>query len=202
MADLTSAFKSELFRPVVTLVIPGAIAAGPYMAVAVRVTTGVQEFLESHSGLAWVCGLGVAVAAGLILENIGSRLEASFIDDWLEHKLPGSRATWREYLSLKMTDEFVGQRYLRTVLLRMKFELSMAPAVAIAGLGLGWLQAVAPWGAVLGPVGPILAGGVIAAWFLVEAFSSARVLADTRKLLVIAASPILAKEPTEPERAF
>ncbi len=93
------------------------------------------------------------------------------------------RETWEAYLGLTLRDEIVGQRYLRTVLLRMKFELAMVPALAGGVAGLLWLNAVQHfwpfheawlWG-----------GGVaLIAYFAWESFDSARLMGATRLIVV------------------
>jgi hypothetical protein len=182
--DFTSAFKSELFRPLVTLFIPGAVAAAPYFLLAGYYSAGTQKFWDEHPSTTVAVVLGCIVAAGLVLENWGSRLETLW--DRLLNKNNEHRETWDAYLGLTLRDEIVGQRYLRTVLLRMKFELAMVPALAGGVGGLLWLNRVQPfwpfrerwlW----------IGGATLIVYFAWESFDSARLMGATRRIVVRAA---------------
>src|SRR5207245_3973826 len=81
------------------------------------------------------------IAIGLILENLGGRIEAVW-DKFINRNNNGHKDKLEAYLRLKVESEFVGQRYLRTVLVRMKFELAMLPALVSFAFGLIWLQSL------------------------------------------------------------
>src|ERR1700733_7814336 len=71
------------------------------------------------------------IAAGLLVEDIGSRIESRFLDKRLGTQ-PGFSThsdEWNQYLRLVFKAEPVGQRYLRAILLRFKFELGTAIAL-------------------------------------------------------------------------
>ena len=75
--DITSPFKSEIFRPLVTLVIPGAVALAPYILVVAYYFPEVVIFWNEHPS-AFVAILVVSVVTtGLILENLGRRLSGT-----------------------------------------------------------------------------------------------------------------------------
>jgi len=79
-----------------------------------------------------------SVAAGLFVEDVGSRIESQYFDKRIE-KLPKYSAhssEWNQYLRLTFKIEPVGQRYLRSVMLRFKFELGTAVALLSSGIGL------------------------------------------------------------------
>src|SRR5205814_9122240 len=96
---------------------------------------------------------------GLVLEDIGARIEFIW-DCWLDHwaatlrsswgKEPKKRyhtahahlCDWDKYLQLDVRDEIIGERYLLTIVMRMKFELAMLPSLVLATLGLVWLQVI------------------------------------------------------------
>jgi hypothetical protein len=139
--DLISGFKSELFRPLVTLVVPGAVALAPHILVTGYYFPQVPLFWNEHPS-AFVAIVVIAViATGLILENIGGRIEAGW-DRCLNRHGSGHIDKWTKYLRLKVESEFIGQRYLRTVLVRLKFELAMLPALVFFAGGLIWLQSL------------------------------------------------------------
>jgi len=129
--DFISAFKSELFRPLVTLLIPGVIAGGPYFVLVGQLVPPLRAFGSRHPSVATAIVIATITAIGLVLENWGSRVE-TFWDDCLARKDATHKSTWDRYLQLRLKDEIIGQRYLRTFLVRMKFELAMVPASSCA----------------------------------------------------------------------
>jgi hypothetical protein len=191
--DLLDAFKSEVFRPLVTLIVPGAIALAPYPVVLGYYVPKVPSFWEDHpSGFVAILIVCI-IAAGLILENLGAFIESSFWDKRMARKDDTHQGTWDEYLKLELKDEIVGQRYLRTFLVRMKFELSMVPALLSLWFGLLWmnrLYKVWPfWGFIL-VTGFLF---ILAGYLLLESYLSAKNLARTRKLIVEAVKDKLSK---------
>lgn len=184
--DLSSAFKSEVFRPLVTLFIPGGVAAGPYFLLAGYYVPATRAFWDDHPSTTVAIVVGCILAAGLVVENWGSRIEDLW--DGLLNRDGEHRETWNAYLGLTLRDEIVGQRYMRTLLMRMKFELAMVPALVCGVGGLLWLNRVEPfwpfrerwlW----------LAGSVLVVYFAWESFDSARLMAATRRIVVRAARP-------------
>ncbi len=199
--DILDAFKSEVFRPLVTLIVPGAIAIAPYPIVTGHYVPKVQLFWNEHSS-GFVAILIVSViASGLILENLGSRIESRFWDKRIKNHDESHYATWDEYLKLETNDEIIGQRYLRTILVRLKFELSMIPALIFLWLGLLWVNCLyhvwSLWGFALVTVFVFALNGYL--WF--ESYSSAKNIARIRKLMVEAVKEKFARTPApKPER--
>jgi hypothetical protein len=79
-----------------------------------------------------------SIAVGLLVEDIGSRIESRWFDKHLSGK-PGFSShddEWNQYLRLTFSIEPVGQRYLRTILLRFKFEVGTAIALLLSCPGL------------------------------------------------------------------
>lgn len=139
--DIVSAFKSELFRPIVTIVVPGFVALSPYLFVADYYNPQILQFWESSPSAFIGILLMLVLAAGLILEDIGSRIEGTIWDSVMSRKHKEYMTTWDTYLKLCTKDDIIGQRYLRTILMRLKFELSMGPALLISLGGLIWCNA-------------------------------------------------------------
>lgn len=73
--DFISAFKSELFRPLVKLFIPGAVASGPYLLLVGHYGVNARKFWEEHPSTTGAVVLGCIIAVDLVLENWGLRLE-------------------------------------------------------------------------------------------------------------------------------
>jgi hypothetical protein len=199
--DILDAFKSEVFLPLVTLIVPGAIAIAPYPIVTGHYVPKVQLFWNEHSS-GFVAILVVSViASGLILENIGSLIESHLWDRKIGNQDKTHSATWNSYLKLETSDEIVGQRYLRTIPVRLKFELSMIPALLFLWLGLLWVNCLyhmwSLWGFALVTVFVFALNGYL--WF--ESYSSAKNIALIRKLMVEAVKEKFARTPMpKPER--
>lgn len=182
--DVTSAFKSEVFRPLTTVVIPGAVAVAPFVILVGYYVPVTFEFWDDHPAAVVSIITVAAIAAGLILDNIGTHIESQLFDEWLEKCRTGHKANWRTYLGLELKDELVGQRYLRGRVERLKFELSMGPALIIFAIGLTWLQIIYgiwrwPGFAVLFAL--LTASGLA---MLYEAYKTACVLSDTRAVII------------------
>lgn len=135
--DLLSFIKNEFFRPIATLVIPGSIAFSTWSILAVKLNPGLLEISKSGNGLLVTIFIGLSLAVGMLLEDLGSKIEVIF-DKKLYKLDPLAKKRWSDYLKLELKDELVGQRYLRTLLIRLKFELSMFPAILSCYAGL-WI---------------------------------------------------------------
>lgn len=185
--DLISGLKSELFRPLVTLAIPGSIATAPFVLLALGRVTELAAFRDTQPSMFVVILAMTVLAVGLVLEDVGARVETLW--DWrLKRKNAAFDAEWHAYLALSTQDEIVGQRYLRSVVTRMKFELATGPALLAHVVGLNWanvrlgfLTLSQIWIASLGLL-------VLSAYLLFESYSSASVLMKVRRDIVGASS--------------
>lgn len=130
--DPVSGLKGELFRPLVTVLLPGLVAASPFMVIAVHRFPELAKIQGSPVATGAMI-LFIGTLSGMLMEDLGSQVE-TFIW-WLFLKTPKRDREWEAYLRLKTKDEFVGQRYLDSVQLRLKFELNMIPAVLAVALG-------------------------------------------------------------------
>jgi hypothetical protein len=182
--DFISAFKSELFRPLATLVVPGGVAVGPYVLVAGYYFPGVAFFWRDHPSAFVAIIVICIVAVGLIVEDLGAFIERDFWDSKLAKDNEDHSDHWELYLQLRLNDEIVGQRYLRTLLTRMKFELAMVPAFFFFWCGLLWLNRLySLWR----PSRFALLSGVVLVltiYLLLESFRSASVMSQTRTLII------------------
>jgi hypothetical protein len=131
MKELFAGFATDVFRPVVTLLIPGFWALTPWIIGLFLHYQIDWKFACDHreaSGLVFVVA---ATAVGMVLENLGARLEECFYN-----RQKNDRCNWYAYLTLAPEREPIGLRYIRTLVLRMKFELSMGIAGLIVLLGI------------------------------------------------------------------
>lgn len=181
--DLSSAFKSEVFRPLVTLVVPGATASAPYVLLARAKHPAIGVFWNDHTTAALLIIAIAAIALGHILETLGSRIEARW--DARLDKISGKhRGEWYRYLRLTLVAEPIGQRYLRTVTLALKFELAMIVALPVMYVGVLWLETEMDLWTTAGLVWLGIGVLVLCLYLLYESFSSAQVLARVRRELV------------------
>lgn len=182
--DLAAPLRPEVLRPVVTLVVPGTIASGPFVLLLGSYVSPVAEFWGLHTSAFTVLLVLTVLAAGFILDDTGTVVEKFWIDKWLENRRSTHRSDWNDYLKLQLEDEIVGQRYLRNKFTQLKFELSMCQSLFVFWLGLFWLQIrVGIWSS----IGFVLASALLvvgAIGFLFASRLTACVLSETRALIL------------------
>jgi|SRR5579884_2556607 len=140
--NVESTLKDEFFRPIAITIIPGALATGPFTLIAEHYVHQIAPFRDAHPN-AFVAILAIVViAAGFICEDIGSEIEVGVLDPWLKKHDFGFESRWNDYLRATPDERNVGRKYLRNLMLRFKFELSMIPAIFALLFGLTWLNFV------------------------------------------------------------
>jgi hypothetical protein len=183
--ELASTFKSEIFRPIVTVLIPGTIAAFPYLLLAAHSFPALADYRDNHEIPYYAIVFLVVVAVGFLLEDVGARIEAHWIDGLLKRRHhPDLYEIWFEYLSRTFEKEPVGQRYLRSILLRMKFELSCSVALPVFFVGLQWLNRERN---LFSPCSLVVIGIACLAlcvYLVFEAYRSGDLLANIRRVLL------------------
>jgi len=122
----------------------------------------------------------VVITCGLIAENFGSRIEFLF-DKRLAKKENHERhrEEWFKYLQLAFKCEPVGQRYIRTLVLHLKFELGMAVASPVLAIGVMFLRAS---DALRG--GVFVGAFILSGYFLFEASETHCALSEVRHELL------------------
>ncbi len=191
MKDIFSAFGSEVFRPLVTIVIPGAMAITVWFIALLQKFARLRAIADAnHTETIFLLTLA-SIAVGLLVEDFGSRIEKRF-DEWLVAK-PGfalHRDEWKSYWRVVFKAEPIGQRYLNTILLRFKFELGTAIALLFAATGL--LFTTLSLCSALAGMGVAL----LAAYLLMEeGRSSHRLLSEIRHEILKGAIPYPADAP-------
>ena len=143
MKEFTATFHSEVFRPVVSLVVPGFFAVATISVAAWQRFQIVPPLVDGHPATAGVIVFIAILTAGLTLEDLGARLEGLF-DDWLcEVKgYERHKEDWHDYLRLAFDKEPIGHRYLRSLVLRLKFELGMTFALVCFAVGGFFIEGV------------------------------------------------------------
>ena len=193
MKEIFSAFGSEVFRPLATILVPGALAISSWFVVLVLRFQALQKLIaENHTETAIILALA-CISAGLLLEDIGARVESKIFDPLLKKKtgFAGHSEEWNRYLRLAFKTEPVGQRYLRSIMLRFKFETGAGFALLLAGVGL-FHTGIAFSTALLGFLG--CCG--VAAYLLYEARCSHQLLSETRREILKGA---ISYPPSSPE---
>src|SRR5882672_3812996 len=132
MPNFFSAFTSEVFRPLVTLLIPGASAISTWFVGLVWQFHDLQTLVHNnHAEVGLVLVLAMTFV-GLVIEDMGARVETQW--DARTDKRNGSHVDdWYAYLRTAFKADSIGRRYVRTLVLRLKFELGIAFAMLSAG---------------------------------------------------------------------
>lgn len=143
-ADKLTSLNLSLDRVIIQLIIPGLIAISPYFIIFLNYHTDTRHYLFTNVTITIGVLAILAIIAGLFLENFGGRIEVMWFDKINAKVDPNHQATWEKFLQLSYTAEPVGQRYLRNIVLRMKFELSMGMAIVLMWGGNIWLDRIAP----------------------------------------------------------
>ncbi len=175
--ELTATFHSEVFRPIVMLVVPGFYASSSATVSLFQRFPTPRTLIDKYPGAATVVYLLIILAVGLIMEEIGARLEIHF--DRRVAKCVGYERhseEWFDYLRIAFDKEPVGHRYLRTLVLRLKFELGMTVATVPFAAGVLSLQTVWVWRLIVF-VGSI----VIGTYLFYEAKCSNKALSELRR---------------------
>lgn len=176
-------FRREIFRPVMTLLVPGATALAPYMLILLASYPPLSAFLDKSPTSVLVVALLIGVALGLIIEDIGSCIEKGW-DSLLEKETGRHKSDWKAYLRLTLDSDSVAIEYMNDILLSLKFELGFSLALLIAWPGLWWYDSLFD---VFSKVSFVIASILIfllAGYLLWESFSSAKLLGETRALLL------------------
>lgn len=184
--DFLSSLRSEILRPLVTLLIPGVIAGAPWWGVLFSWFPSAYNFFSRQPSAAWSIILGSSLAAGLILEDLGSQLEAKVLDRILDRQTNKRHLIeWNDYLMSNHDGQSNAEHGLSRLMLRFKFELSMVPAALACSIGLVVLQQRT---SLLGARwwGFVVASGVVALYFLFESYESSQLLAKTRRTILAA----------------
>lgn len=181
MPNFFSAFTSEVFRPLVTLLIPGAIAISTWFIALLWHFEGLRDLVYKNHGETGLVLLLAMICAGLVLEDIGAHVE-TFLDK-RKDKADGKHSdNWNKYLRTAFKADPIGRRYIRALVLRLKFELGTAFAALNAGFGLVWLSYLGLGFRIVFVCGLLCA--LFAALLLIEACSTHQALADNRANLL------------------
>jgi hypothetical protein len=182
--DISTEFTSTVFRPTIVFLIPGIVAATPYVVVALIFQPGLHDLAKEHITVSSVLVLLIAIAAGFVVEVFGSRYEESVIDKKLFKNDKDHWKDWYSYLRCAFENPPIGQGHIRNLVVHLKFQLNFAMALVLAWFGAVWvfcLNEMANGYAML-----ILSIIILplAIFLLYEAYYTAEHLAKLRKCLL------------------
>lgn len=120
--DISNAFKENAFRALVITFIPGAFSIAPYIVFAYINYDQFNHLINNNlTGFAIVYSI-IAIASGMILEDLGSRVEA--VMGKMKSKNDARYDTeWYSYLCTYYEQKPIIFNYLNGVVMRMKLEL-------------------------------------------------------------------------------
>ena len=126
-------------RFMVQILTPGFVAVLPYSILFLKYKGLYHTGFLSNTTITVLVFLFFIILIGMLLENFGSRIEVWILDKNSVLYFPSGDfdKNWNKYLMLNFGEiEPNGQDYLRSILLRMKFELSMGIAMLLLASGL------------------------------------------------------------------
>jgi hypothetical protein len=182
MPNFFSAFTNDVFRPLATLLIPGAIGISTWFVALILHFPALKDLVTQNHAESGFLLLFAAIFAGMVFEDFGARYEVQ-LDKWADGRTDGDHSkNWNKYLQTAFKADPIGRRYARAKVLQLKFELGTAFGMICGGLGLVWLA----W---LGlSTCAVLIFGLFclsfAAWGFVEAKETHKVLSKTRAALL------------------
>jgi hypothetical protein len=132
--DPTTTVRSDVLPGVGSLLIPGTVAAAPWIALAWGDPHPLKKFVDANQAIATVSGVFLIVAVGLLIESIGTFVESRVVDRATTNADVTER--WYKYLKIAWVREPIGQRYLRRTLAMFKFELNLLVAAAPTTVGI------------------------------------------------------------------
>jgi len=182
MPNFFSAFASEVFRPIVTLLIPGAIGISTWFIALLWSFPDLKDLVSKNHAEAGLVLLLAMIFAGLVLEDFGARWEKRLDDQANKQTDQLHLSQWYQYLRTAFRADPTGRGYLRALVLRLKFELGTAFAMVSAALGGIWLALVGlGWKAAM--VTELVCIAFVM-WSLWEACETHQLLAQTRAELL------------------
>lgn len=186
-------------KTLLTYVIPGIIGLPIWVFIICDNSQWVANNLKDNQGILITLLFLAALFLGVIFDNIASSIERKFLDKSnvkkieREEKITFDRAKekydeiWSEFLQLRYSEQEgvpVGHRYLRNILIRMKFELCSMIGILSSFVGLLVLGGIKGYTDYLFWVLVIVCPLILMYYLAKEAELSSEILAETRELLV------------------
>jgi hypothetical protein len=182
MQNFFSAFTTDVFRPLATLLIPGALGISTWFIALIWRFPKLERLAAQNRSEAALILFLATVFAGMVFEDFGARWEVQ-LDRWADARTNDQHtANWSRYLQTAFEADPIGRRYARTLVLRLKFELGIAISMISASLGIIWLALLGlQWRMVI--VSELICMAFVS-WGLLEAKATHKVLSKTRAVLL------------------
>lgn len=182
MPNFFSAFTTDVFRPLATLLIPGAIGISTWFLGLLWQFPSLEDMVARNHTETGFALLFAMVFAGMVLEDFGARWEKR-LDRWADQRTDSKHSeNWLAYLQTSFQSDPVGRRYARTLVLRLKFELGIGVAAISAALGLIWLAVLGLKGSIF--VVSLLVCLAFSGWGLIESKATHKLLSQTRATIL------------------
>jgi hypothetical protein len=172
MKDFFSAFSSDFFWPLATLLLPGMLALTPGAIAILWIYPSNAAFVQANQIEVGLVFITVATFIGLVLEDIGARLELIFFD----LAKNSSWEDWYDYLKSSDSERLIAHKYIHTFVLRLKFELGCISATPFVIFGI-WFW---PIGLCSKAISTLIVSFLVS-YLSFEAFSGVEMLSDIRK---------------------
>ncbi len=127
-----SVFDTNTTHLLLVIVVPGLLVALPWAYILGLWFAPLTRLSRDKPQWFVLAVILAALPTGMVLEDLGATMEVYAFDQW-QPDAKQHAENWWLYLRTAYSHEPVGERYLRTVVLRFKFELSFIPALLIAG---------------------------------------------------------------------
>ena len=175
-------------RVIIQVIIPGMLFNLPYAVLFLEKYPETKQFFIINPTIMLTAYSVSSLITGMLIENFGSLIEARFYDRINDREFKNYNDIWNKFLLLVYEgNEPIGHRYLRNIVLRMKFELSIG--IALIFLSLGFVILDFHINLVHSKLTKLILFYLIpisiSIYLLVfEAYNSSKVLARTREMLV------------------
>lgn len=174
-------------RVLIQLIIPGLLACFPFLLLFFELQPDILAFFQSNSTLMATFVILLSLISGIILENFGSRIEVHYYDEKQLKMDDEYLDVWDKFLQLAYDKEPIGHRYIRNILFRMKFELSVGVSLVFMTIGLGiYNYTHVIFSNLLLNILVVYVLPIMGTLYLIfiEGWQSSKILHATRKLLV------------------
>lgn len=127
--DKLTSLNLSFDRILIQIIVPGLTAIFPYFLLFLNHHPKAKDYFYNNQSVTITAITLISLIAGMLLENFGGRFEVCYLDWRIQKRNSDFDVIWNKYLSISYKDEPIGQRYLRNILLRLKFEISMGIAM-------------------------------------------------------------------------
>jgi hypothetical protein len=109
MPNLFSAFTNDVFRPLATLLIPGAIGISTWFIALIWHFPALYDLVTRNRGDSGLLLLLAAIFSGMVFEDLGARWEVQ-LDNWADARTNNEHTKdWWQYLQTSFKSEPIGR---------------------------------------------------------------------------------------------